>query len=521
MGNTVETRVGGWCKFEFSRLRLLGLKMDYSDGRGSAASAEALDFSPENASRQQPVDFGSEANLGNPMRRLESDLGLPSGYLAIHERGGQPQAHFSQQDGPAPAPYYEQSEPRANPRPGTVPPDIARPQQQAERYVHPPTEQRYAPQSADQRYPVPPPPQPVERSQYIPRPIDNGQVRYVPVAQAYQDPSYDPGYMSPEQYREQQYYIDQQRGQYRDQYMDRQRWADQQRYSDQQRYWNDQRYANEQLFWNSQRQIDRGYYQQGRPPGYRQEWWEESQYPSNQRYIPSRNPQLDQYRRQWWNQSQYPSDQRYYPSNNPELDQYRRQWWDQSGYPTDQRYQPGRNPDLNYYRERWWQNSQTPPYTYDRTVPTQEPVPIERGPRYYPGGPGDQQMQYLANAINTYAGHSIAEYDRTVPVRLGCARAVSLVLERAYGVPIREQSCENLERAVQAYGWQQVDPNQIQAGDIIVGQRSPGMKGHTAIYLGNDQIFNNNSNSGIMQIESAGKFRSNEFVQIRVYRKTR
>ena len=461
--------------------------MDYSDGRGSPANLQPVD-SPEYSGAQARADLSTEANLTG-MRRLEADMGLPSGYLAIHERGtGQPQAHFSQQDRPAPAPYYEQAEPRPNPRAGTVPSEMA---------------------PRDQSYPVPPPSQNVDRSQY--RPVPRGaQIRYAD--QTYDQSYQDQGYMSPRDYQEQQRWIDQQRMQDRNQYIDQQRYIDQRRM--------DSRRINEQLMYDSQRQIDRGYYQQQRQPGYRQEWWEESQYPSNvgQRWTPSRNPQLDARRQQWWDQSRYPSDQRYYPSNNPDLDQRRQQWWDQSRNPSDQRYNPGRNPELDWYRQRWWQNSQTPPYSYDRTVPTQEPVEIDRGPRYYPG---DQQTQYFATVINSYLGHSINEYDRTVPVRLGCARAVSLVLERTYGLPIREQSCERLEDTIKSYGWEQVDPRNIQPNDVIIGQRAPGMKGHSAIYLGNDQIFNNNSNSGVMQIESAGKFRSNEFVSVRVYRKTR
>ncbi|MBX9685294.1 MAG: C40 family peptidase [Candidatus Obscuribacterales bacterium] len=413
--------------------------MDNSRGYPAPPTREYI---PEQRPPEPRADFRREAyEPGSPLRRLEADMGLPQGYLAIPERSGA-------RDRVPPAPLYPQPE-RQNPRPGTIPNmGDTRPQEYRQPYYDARRDQDY-------------------------------------------DRKPQPGYYNPQQQyydRRQQAPCDPRQQQYDQRYQ-------QQQYYDPRQQQYDQRYQQQQYYDPRQQQYD---------PRYQQQYYDPRQQQYDQRY----QQQGDYYKQQWWEQAQNPNynGQRFQPGRNPELNRYQQQWWEQSQNPGNpsQRFVPGRNPQLDAYRQQWWDRANTPP-GYDNR---------NRNQVY-------DQSQAFSYAINSLLGHAVQEYDQTVPSRLGCARAVSLALERTYGLPIREQGCEALEQTIQRYGWIQVDPQQMQPGDVIIGSRGPGQYGHSAIYVGNDQVYNNNSNSGRIQIDSLSKFRSREFVRVAVYRKAR
>lgn len=466
--------------------------MDKSRGYPATST---MDFSPESPESDMRGDFRGEG-LGAPMRRLEADMGLPIGYLAIRERPSRQQySSPERQDRPAPAPYYPEEQPRPNPRPGTIPimpgnnsyddqryqQRYVDPRYQQEQYVDPRYVQPYLNprnQNYDRRY---------QQEQYIDR---NQQML---LDERYQDPYNRPSYLDPNQYYRSQRsydpriqgnrpYLD---GRYRQQYYDS-------GYQDGRSY--DRRYEDGRYY--DRRYQDGRYYD----PRYQDGRSYDSRYQDGRYYDP-------RYQDRYY-------DRRYQPG-----DYYKDQWWEQSQYPVNpnQRYIPGRNPELNQYREQWWRQANTPPGSYDSRIPSQQPydqIPYQDQYRY-------DQSQNFTVALQSLIGRSVPEFDRTVPARLGCARAVSLALERAYGVPTRAQGCAALEREIQQYGWVQVDPKQIQPGDVIVAHRQPGDYGHAAIFVGNNLVYNNNSNSGRIQLDNVSKFRSREFVRVNVYRKMR
>lgn len=387
--------------------------MDYTPGKGDSSNLPKYDRPPE-PQMVPGVEQNEIVEIGPAMSRLEADLGLARGTLAIRERGARNQTAPHERS--APAPYYQENNQPLPPRPGTIP-------------ALPPRKSEPAYDVRDSRRQVQEP-NPIY---YEPRQQYTDQRGYRP---------YDPRLNDPRL--------------------------------------NDPRYR---------RQGDR----------HKQQWWDKSNYPDPGRFQPSRNPELDYLRQQWWQRGEFPTDprERFQPSRNPELDQLRQEWWRRSQNP------PGfdfRNPRQDDYRDQYRDQYRDP---YRDQYQSQE------------------QNQRLYSVMNQLLGKSVDMFDRSVPTRLGCARAVSLALEAAYGVPIRDQGCEALESNIRRFGWVQVDPGQIREGDVIIGYRGPGEYGHAAIYVGNDQIYNNNSNSGRMQIDSMSKFRGRDFRQVRVYRKMR
>jgi len=118
---------------------------------------------------------------------------------------------------------------------------------------------------------------------------------------------------------------------------------------------------------------------------------------------------------------------------------------------------------------------------------------------------------HLKAQAQSLVGHSIQEYDKTVPVRLGCARAVSLLVNQGYGFPVTDQSIANLEQSLRKTGFTEVSIKDMKPGDVICGYRKPGDYPHGAVYMGNGMIFNNDSNSGVMQIQSIAKYNHSDF----------
>lgn len=123
-------------------------------------------------------------------------------------------------------------------------------------------------------------------------------------------------------------------------------------------------------------------------------------------------------------------------------------------------------------------------------------------------------------------GKSVTKLEPGLSSRLGCARAVSEVL----GDVPKTNNLNQLEKGLKDNGYEAVPVDQMKPGDVIIGKRPNGMPGHAAIYMGDGQVFNNNSNSGQMQIDSADKFKQgmhdahgnfnkNGFSDVVVYRK--
>ena len=127
------------------------------------------------------------------------------------------------------------------------------------------------------------------------------------------------------------------------------------------------------------------------------------------------------------------------------------------------------------------------------------------------------------NKLNSEAqklvGHNIQEYDKGVPIRLGCARAVSLLVEKGYGFDVKDQAIHNLEKDLRGKGFNQVSIKDMKPGDVICGYRGGGDYPHGAVYMGNGKIFNNDSNDGVMEIQSISKYNSSEFKKFVILRR--
>lgn len=467
--------------------------------RGTPAPS-TLDFSPDGTGRNTQGDF-ADAQIGAPLRRLECDMGLPQGYLEIHER---PSGRTDSR---------RDCEPQYRSRP-----DV-HPQQQQHRYR-----------------PAPAPYYP-EQQQYQAGPSMPNRYRF-------EQNTYD---YKQQQYLDQRYRID---PRYQQQYMD----------SRYQQQYMDSRYQQQ---YRPQHQMDpRGYRPGNRfsGPGYSNGMYDSCNqgntcappgvilrngyaYPadySNQQYdpmdpagrfIPGNNQQSNYYRQQWWRNAQTPPG---YENRLPYQQPYQ---IDQGQYYNDQYSDYNRQyqyRNQNQYDSRFYQNQSQPGYyedqsgyqnQYDSRYQNQYDNSNQYSNflqnQYEQFANQNEQMHLLAPAMQSMLGHSINDYDRSVPERLGCARTISALLEKTYGVPIRDQGCDGLESSIQNYGWVRINANDVQAGDVIVGHRQPGDYGHAAVYVGNNLIFNNNSISRRIVLESASKFAASEFVQVNVYRKVR
>ncbi len=117
-------------------------------------------------------------------------------------------------------------------------------------------------------------------------------------------------------------------------------------------------------------------------------------------------------------------------------------------------------------------------------------------------------------------GRSITQFDRSVTEDLGCARAVGLAISKAYGYDIREVNVNRLENKLRTLGFSEVSSTRdVKPGDVIIAYRENGDYSHSAIYLGNGEIFNNDSKTGVMRRESIDKFNSAQFKRFVVLRR--
>ncbi|MBU6455779.1 MAG: hypothetical protein KGS72_28675 [Cyanobacteria bacterium REEB67] len=131
-------------------------------------------------------------------------------------------------------------------------------------------------------------------------------------------------------------------------------------------------------------------------------------------------------------------------------------------------------------------------------------------------GSNSWTARVLNDTIASLEGKSPQVLERGLDPRLGCARCVTQFGHRAYGLPITD-SVANLESSMQARNFERVPLNaetigQLQPGDIIVGHRNGRLNGeplhgHTAVYKGDGQVFNNNAITKTMISESLDIFK--------------
>lgn len=125
----------------------------------------------------------------------------------------------------------------------------------------------------------------------------------------------------------------------------------------------------------------------------------------------------------------------------------------------------------------------------------------------------------LNQATSRLEGRSIREFDRNIDPDVGCARSVSQALSDAYGYNIREVNVRKLEGTLRGLGFTEVSTRDIKPSDVILAYRASTDYSHSAIYMGNGQIFNNDSELGIMRRQSIDKFNSAEFKRFVILRR--
>lgn len=135
----------------------------------------------------------------------------------------------------------------------------------------------------------------------------------------------------------------------------------------------------------------------------------------------------------------------------------------------------------------------------------------------------DNQMaayRSLVNVTNNLDQRSLKEFDPNIDPDVGCARAVSLAVSQAYGVNVNEVNVNRLESRLRGLGFQEVNSTRdIKPGDVILAYRPNNDYSHSAIYMGNGMIFNNDSETQLMRQQSINKFNSAEFNKFVVLRR--
>lgn len=135
----------------------------------------------------------------------------------------------------------------------------------------------------------------------------------------------------------------------------------------------------------------------------------------------------------------------------------------------------------------------------------------------------DNQMaayRSLVNVTSNLDQRSLKEFDPNIDPDVGCARAVSLAVSQAYGVNVNEVNVNRLESRLRGLGFQEVNSTRdIKPGDVILAYRPNNDYSHSAIYMGNGMIFNNDSETQLMRQQSINKFNSAEFNKFVVLRR--
>ncbi|HEY9787681.1 MAG TPA: LysM peptidoglycan-binding domain-containing protein [Candidatus Obscuribacterales bacterium] len=128
--------------------------------------------------------------------------------------------------------------------------------------------------------------------------------------------------------------------------------------------------------------------------------------------------------------------------------------------------------------------------------------------------PEPDNLDLMRPRLRDLIGKPPSVLDRATPPRLACAVAVSDVVNSADPRIRKTNNTNQLEKDMIAAGYERVPLDHVQPGDVIIGKREGihqgkrwEMAGHAAIYMGDGMVFNNNSNSERMQIDSINKFR--------------
>lgn len=116
------------------------------------------------------------------------------------------------------------------------------------------------------------------------------------------------------------------------------------------------------------------------------------------------------------------------------------------------------------------------------------------------------ELQTMFNKMIENLNKPVTKFDNSLDPIFGCARAVSEIIHAADPRIEITNSTRNLENALANNGYEAVSLDELAPGDVIIGSRESGMAGHTGIYLANGMIFNNNSQTELMQIDSIDKF---------------
>jgi hypothetical protein len=94
-----------------------------------------------------------------------------------------------------------------------------------------------------------------------------------------------------------------------------------------------------------------------------------------------------------------------------------------------------------------------------------------------------------------------------------------LLVNKGYGFPVTDQSIGNLEHTLRKDGFTEVPIKDMKPGDVICGYRAPGDYPHGAVYMGKGQIFNNDSDAGVMEIQSIAKYNKSDFKRFVILRR--
>jgi len=125
----------------------------------------------------------------------------------------------------------------------------------------------------------------------------------------------------------------------------------------------------------------------------------------------------------------------------------------------------------------------------------------------------------LCDTAKGLIGKHTTEFDNRLPSdRLGCVKAVSLLVDKGLGYNTNDVNTRTFEKDLRNKGFSEVAVSDIKPGDVILGYRAGGDYSHSALYMGNGKIFNNDSDLGTMAIQSIDKFNSTEYKRFVILR---
>ncbi len=179
-----------------------------------------------------------------------------------------------------------------------------------------------------------------------------------------------------------------------------------------------------------------------------------------------------------------------------------------------------RMPEREYVQENYDSNY------LEETVQTERTREVQTDDRPTRTLPTNAMSEYdwavytkLCNTAEGLIGKRTTDYDKRVPTdRLGCVKAVSLLVDQAFGYDTNDVNTRTFEKNLRNKGFAEVAVSDIKPGDVILGYRADGDYSHAALYMGNGKIFNNDSDAGTMQIQSIDKFNSTEYKRFVILR---